>query len=169
MIRRLPNFGIPQEIWIETDELCQMKYIARSRMPNETGGILIGARSSRGLWVLTSIEVPNQQPRPNRYSLPTVEANHILHEYLRQARLDKGEFGYIGTWHSHLASLGPSPIDYRTVRRDNRYQGDAVAMLVVAPCGTRWTTHAVIASRRRTAVARVRTPSPAGKDGGSTE
>ena len=169
MIRRVLNYGVPHEIWIETNELRQMKSIAESRMPNETGGILIGARSSRSLWVLTSVEVPNQQPRPNGYSFATVEANHILHEYLRRGRLDKGEFGYIGTWHSHPASLGPSPIDYRTVRRDSRYQGDTVAMVVVAPCGTRWTTHAVIASKRRTALARVRTPSPASRDGGSTK
>lgn len=152
---------VPPEIWIETNELRHMESIAKSRMPNETGGILIGARSSRGLWVLTSIEVPNHQPRPNRYSLVTIEANQILHKYLRQARLDKGKFGYIGTWHSHPASFEPSSIDYRTVRRDSRYQGDTVAMLVVAPCGTnRWTTRAVIASKRRTAVARVRTRLP---------
>jgi len=161
VIRHFQHYRVPTDIWIETFELRHMESIAKSRMPNETGGILIGARSSRGLWVLASIEVPHQQPRPNRYSLATTKANQLLQEYLRQARLDKSEFGYIGTWHSHPASCGPSPIDYRTVRRDSRYQRDAVAMLVIARCGTSgWTTHAVIASKRRTAVARVRTRLP---------
>jgi proteasome lid subunit RPN8/RPN11 len=156
MIRRVWRYRLPTEVWIETTELRQMQSIAKSRMPNETGGILVGARSSRGLWVLTAIEVPNQQPRPSGYSLATIEANRTLNAFLRHARLDKGKFGYIGTWHSHPAPFGPSSIDYSTVRRDSRCQGDTVAMLVIAPCGaSRWTTHAVIASKQRTAEARV--------------
>ena len=147
---------VPRELWIDFDELRRVESIAEARLPNETGGILVGARSSDRLWVLAALEVSDNRPRPNSYRLATRSANRVLDNFLRDTGLEDSPFGYIGSWHSHPRLTGPSLIDYKTIRYDNDCQDKAVAMLVIARSAARcMSASAVIAHKGRARSARV--------------
>lgn len=142
--------GIPRfSIWIEQVELQRAEMIAASACPNETGGILIGARSAQRIWILTALEIPTPIPRPSRYTLRVDNANPVLWDYLVENQLPP-EVGYVGTWHTHPGSIGPSARDLASARQDSAAQQQPVALVVLSHIGGQdWKTHGVIAAQKR--------------------
>jgi integrative and conjugative element protein (TIGR02256 family) len=94
-----------------------MEADASEHAPRETGGMLVGYRSTEGDEVVTGVIIGG--PRAMRRSERFVGDGEW-----QQARLDKvylesgGVITYLGEWHSHPAGLlKPSRLDRRTARR----------------------------------------------------
>jgi integrative and conjugative element protein (TIGR02256 family) len=93
-----------------------MHELRRSRLPNETGGVLYGARdlSRRIIYVVGIIPSPSDSTEwPTLYIRG---AEGLKAKVDRIERISGGSLGYLGEWHSHPdgATVHPS-VDDRTV------------------------------------------------------
>src|SRR5665647_1560992 len=78
-------------------------------MPVETGGALIGWREGASVSVMDFIEIPSARAQRSRYELTAADLNAALAGYLTGA--SDMRLGYVGSWHTHPAAVGPSVID----------------------------------------------------------
>lgn len=112
----------------------QMTQHARSRFPNETGGILVGRRQDQNLLVLAATDSgPNALESPERFRRDGPYSQIRLEQLMR---LHGEGTTYLGEWHSHpnLAAL-PSPTDVAALTEisvDPDYRTDSPLMLIVA-------------------------------------
>lgn len=90
-----------------------LRRLARSAHPNETGGILLGVRTAGRPWITLAIEIPTPDRERSQYRLPAGTTTAAV----RSARHEDPRLGYLGEWHSHPADVGPSPTDRATMRR----------------------------------------------------
>jgi hypothetical protein len=80
----------------------------------ETGGIMIGLASAR-LKTLTVVDLLDAPPDSQRSASLFVLGTQGLHAAIAQRHADSGSSLFdVGTWHSHLADVRPSPTDWRT-------------------------------------------------------
>ncbi len=86
---------------------------AATAHPSETGGLLLGPRSSQRPWVTHVLEIPSTRPSPAHYVLPA----GLTHPLIACARRGDRRLGYLGEWHVHPVDTGPSRTDGRTMRR----------------------------------------------------
>lgn len=86
---------------------------AAAAHPSETGGLLLGPRSSQRPWVTHVLEVPSARRSPAHYVLPA----GLAHPLIACARRVDRRLGYLGEWHVHPVDTGPSRTDGRTMRR----------------------------------------------------
>lgn len=119
---------------------------AQAAMPNETGGALIGWREGEFVNVMDSIEIPSVRPDHARYQLSVADLNEALERYISSAR--DARMGYVGSWHSHPAMVGPSPRDRYTFWRTGRAHTGAMAFVVAATDGRTTVLHTTWAGRR---------------------
>lgn len=103
-------------------------------LPMETGGILLGYREGVNVVVTHALVVSGQGASPIKYVRNDVRANAILTGFLAE-RAEDDPTGYIGEWHSHPASCGPSPTDVAAMRATAKTSDDPIALLVHAPGG----------------------------------
>lgn len=79
-------------------------------LPNETGGVLVGHVDSAGRTVIVGVVGPG----PRAHRTPTRfrrDGEYAQVEVDRLHRESDGRDDYMGEWHSHPASMGPSGID----------------------------------------------------------
>lgn len=128
-------------IHITEDVLAHMREIAIAAMPRETGGLLIGWIEGEAVSVVDLITVLHPRPERSRYLLDAARANAALDEYL--AATQGKHLGYVGSWHTHPAMAGPSPLDMMTFRRVTRRMGIPLAFVVAATDGHSTRFHAI--------------------------
>ncbi len=86
---------------------------AREAHPQETGGILLGVRTTGRPWITQAVEIPTPDRGRSHYRLPAGATTLAV----QRARADDSRLGYLGEWHSHPVDVGPSPTDRATMRR----------------------------------------------------
>lgn len=120
-----------------------------SRLPRETGGILLGIRAGADVYVADVAEVADDQSTGRRFVLREAAREKALARYRSDVPSDC-PFGYVGTWHSHPALAAGSSRDAQTLRREARAAHDLIAMLILmrAPDGT-WRTDGAVGYRKR--------------------
>jgi len=116
----------------------------------ETGGVLLGWRHERGVYLHDALVVPDSRARHSFYRRRHKLASVVLDAAL--AELPEGSpVGYVGEWHTHPAPSGPSWIDRREIRRISK-QTDAPIGLLVCACNAStktWVPTGVVACRGR--------------------
>ena len=103
--------------------------IAASRAhPYETGGIFVGVHANGQPWATTAIEIVSVDQGHRHYKIPGGSTQPMVHK----ARKVDHRVGYLGDWHSHPCDVGPSPIDFASLRLvSNRHPADPKPTLVV--------------------------------------
>ena len=116
------NVSVPQvdgwEVRVSDRAVGAMWRLRASRLPNETGGVLVGAIDvhSRVLYVAGALPAP-----PDSQEWPTCYIRGVrgLSKRVEQIREMTGEvLCYVGEWHSHPAgaSAAPSGLDRKALR-----------------------------------------------------
>jgi len=109
----------------------------------ETGGLLLGFRAANDVHIVDIIEIRDRSATRNRYLLREKRREQELVRYL--ADVPSGSpVGYVGTWHSHLADVGPSWIDKQTFRREVWTAPDLVVHAVLARSQEGWHPYVMI-------------------------
>jgi proteasome lid subunit RPN8/RPN11 len=101
-------------------------------LPQEVGGILLGYGQGSRTVVTDVLVLASAQPSFDRFVRDDVAANERLAEYRSRPNVDDA-VGYVGEWHSHPSSVGPSAIDRAAILETARSGGREVALLVFAP------------------------------------
>lgn len=142
-----------QRLVLAKSALAAAERAATSRLPRETGGILLGVRADSDVYVADVVEVADDQSTGSRFVLREAAREEALARYLSDVPPDC-PFGYVGTWHSHPALAAGSSRDTRTLRHEARTAQDLVAMLILmsAPNGV-WLVEGAVGYRKR-AIAR---------------
>ena len=79
-------------------------------LPNETGGVLIGHVDAAGFTVITAVVGPGPRAVRTRTRFRR-DGEYAQKEVDRVHGESGGRDDYVGEWHSHPASVGPSGID----------------------------------------------------------
>lgn len=124
----------PTHIDLRGDAYATITSETAKRIPQETGGILLGYQENGTIVATHALVVDGQGTTTNRYVRDDVRANKLLKEFLEQ-RADDDPTGYIGEWHSHPSSSEPSPIDHAAMRATAKVSSNPIALLVYAPGG----------------------------------
>lgn len=95
----------------------------------ETGGVLLGWRHDRGVYVHEALVVPDSHAKHTFYRRRHKPATEAL-DAAFAALPDASPIGYVGEWHSHPAPTGPSWVDRFEMRRISRHTKAAVGLLV---------------------------------------
>lgn len=120
---------------------------ARRSGDREVGGVLIGYRSGSDVHVRDVLVIPDERSTRTRYVLREEPREKRLGEYL--AALPTGSpLGYVGTWHSHPARLGPSFVDKQTFRRQVWSARGLIALVVLAADGSEWVPYGLLGRPR---------------------
>lgn len=145
--------GPDHKLIITRSALVAAEQAAYSRIPRETGGILIGFRSASDVYITDVVEVADDHSTGCRFVLREESREKALTRYLREAP-PECPFGYVGSWHSHPAQVGASSRDMKTLRQEARSAPDLVAMMVLMQASnSAWVVEGAIGYPRR-AIAR---------------
>jgi proteasome lid subunit RPN8/RPN11 len=104
---------LPWPMWLSEDAAELLREAARSALPDETGGVLVGVSVDARPWVTEAVLVPSEKSSPVYYELPGGARQAAVDE----ARVRDRRLGYIGEWHSHTYDIGPSELDRSTMAR----------------------------------------------------
>ena len=128
--------------------LAAAERAAASRLPNETGGILLGVRVGSDVYVADVTEVADDLSTGSRFVLRHAAREEALARY-RSAVPPDCPFGYVGSWHSHPVLAVGSSRDTRTLCQEAKTAQDLVAMLILmrAPDGT-WLAEGAVGYRK---------------------
>ena len=95
------------------------------KYPNETGGMLVGRLNGNCVLIEHATRPgPKAQRSPHRFKRDGDYSQEVLDNIVAES---KGEYDYIGEWHSHPAKSGPSAQDVAAMRwiaSNNRYAID---------------------------------------------
>lgn len=101
----------------------------------ETGGVVVGRISqvSREITIVDVLDAPPDSRRlPTLFELGTEGLIERLTAYNESG---SGVLWYLGTWHSHLAAMGPSAVDVETANSLKGTMPGAVVLLIHRPDG----------------------------------
>ncbi|MGI8711568.1 MAG: Mov34/MPN/PAD-1 family protein [Acidimicrobiales bacterium] len=121
----------------------------------ETGGVLLGWRHEKGIYVHDALVVSDSHAKHTFYRRRHKPATDVLDAALAVLP-GASPIGYVGEWHSHPAPTGPSWVDRFEMRRISRQTKAAVGLLVCAydaKTGV-FTPVGVVAERGRTSRAK---------------
>ncbi|MGW6569282.1 SAVED domain-containing protein [Streptomyces sp. NPDC054975] len=104
------------------------------KLPQETGGILLGYGQDTDIVVTRALEVDGEGASTHRYVRDDVTANALLAAFLAE-RASDDPTGYVGEWHSHPAPVGPSPTDITAMKAIARDHDGPLALVVYTPKG----------------------------------
>lgn len=92
--------------------VTDLEEMAEAASPCETGGILVGVKARRTIWVVGAIELYGDRT-PEQYRVPP----GVTHAAVDDARktIDP-RVGYVGEWHTHTSDEGPSSMDRDSMR-----------------------------------------------------
>lgn len=110
-------------------------------LPRETGGILLGYYGETGPHITEIRVVLDPRSTRSRYRRDAATAERILDSVVYQD--DTNVLGYVGEWHTHPLSGGPSTIDEEATRQLAIAGGHDVALLVLAKEHHGWCIHAL--------------------------
>jgi proteasome lid subunit RPN8/RPN11 len=134
---------------IAKSALAAAERTASSRLPRETGGILLGIRADSDVYVADVVEVADDQSTGNRLVLREADREEALARYRSDVPPDC-PFGYVGTWHSHPALTAGSSRDIRTLRHEAKTAQDLVAMLILISASDGvWLAEGAVGYRKR--------------------
>lgn len=108
-------------------------------LPDETGGVLVGHVDPAGRTVITGVVGPG----PRAIRSPTKfrrDGEHAQSEVDRLHSESEGRDDYVGEWHSHPASVGPSGVDVRSmawIGGNARYCRDQPLLIIMQRTRTR--------------------------------
>ncbi|MGJ9373832.1 Mov34/MPN/PAD-1 family protein [Nesterenkonia sp. CF4.4] len=107
-------------VWLGNRITAALLREANAKAPFETGGVLLGWRSSEHICV-TNIVGPGPNARHDRTSFDPDSGWQA--EQIAQLYADSGRrLSYLGDWHTHPGvSPDPSPLDRRTLRAISRH------------------------------------------------
>lgn len=100
----------PPLVALAPDVVSKLSVLAQMALPLETGGILLGWYQLDDIHVADAIVVPDPSATATSYRRGRVEGNEVLAAYMMDHPEDT-PVGYVGEWHSHPGSAGPSPLD----------------------------------------------------------
>lgn len=106
-----------------------LRAAARASLKLEHGGILVGYRSGRALYVYDALPVPDKASDRCSYTRRSAPAEQILKAYLEGPR--ESLLGYVGEWHTHPLLFPPSATDRRSMRHISR-SSEQTSVLIVA-------------------------------------
>jgi integrative and conjugative element protein (TIGR02256 family) len=101
---------------------------AKSAVPRETGGLLLGYFDNAEVVVQAAVEVIDPDATAISYTRQQVRAQNALDDALKSA---DDELGYVGDWHSHPGAAFASRQDRRELRRAAAELQLPLAMVVV--------------------------------------
>lgn len=102
-------------------------------LPNETGGVLVGHMDGAGCTVIAGVVGPG----PRAYRTPSRfrrDGEYAQREVDRMHTESEGRDDYVGEWHSHPASVGPSSVDRGSmdwIGGNARYQRDEPVLIIM--------------------------------------
>ena len=129
--------------------LAAAQRAASSRLPRETGGILLGIRAGADVYVTDVAEVADDKSTGRRFVLREVGREEALARYRSDVPPDC-LIGYVGTWHSHPALAAGSSRDNQTLRREARTAHDLIAMLIlIRTADEAWLAEGAVGYRER--------------------
>jgi integrative and conjugative element protein (TIGR02256 family) len=143
---------------IASDALANMQTALRAALPRETGGILLGWRSSPHVVVVDALHVHDPDAATTQYLRRHGAATDALDHYLATAH--NPDIGYVGEWHTHPMPSEPSITDKNSIAAAASNTDAPIAIIVLAWNSTTSdsTTHAAIVRRHDNHV--VLTPAP---------
>lgn len=154
MIRRWRGAPPPGLLRIRPDGVRAALLAADCSHPNETGGILLGWRSTDAVVVTGSLEVPDIGASPHRYRRHHGAAQAALTAALADEPAD-GPVGYVGEWHVHPAHQPASWQDRREIIAISGLAPAAVTLVILAGQPGGWQLHAVNGCAGRVATASI--------------
>lgn len=89
-----------------------MTKMAGAALPCETGGILVGVKARRSIWIVGALELVEERS-PGHYTVPKGATKPAVH---RARKTIDPRVGYAGEWHSHTGDFGPSSTDRAAMR-----------------------------------------------------
>lgn len=127
-IGRLRPSELPVTIDITESAIESATTTARSALPNETGGVLVGCDIDGRTVVTHALEIPDPTASPTNYTVPAGAAEPAV----QAATTDDDRLGYLGEWHSHPSGGPPSVTDRATMMelQDTSGTGSPVLLLV---------------------------------------
>lgn len=99
-------------VLIAENVAVDLRAMAGAALPCETGGILVGVKARRSVWIVGALELAGDRS-PAHYTVPRGATRPAV----RHARktIDP-RVGYAGEWHSHAGDFGPSTTDRSAMR-----------------------------------------------------
>lgn len=142
MRRKLP---CPTGLLVSVEALERATADARTALPLETGGILLGFRTPDLIVVTRTLTVPDPFSGRRTYLRRRGKAQVQMTQALRQA---PPVVGYVGEWHTHPADVPPSSIDTNALAATARATSQPVALIVLSRTNNaHWRRHGVVALR----------------------
>ena len=132
MKRRLGKWTVYMDSYLR-EKLSNLRH---KRLPNETGGVLVGAwdMQRRIIYIVDAIPSPeDSEELPTSY----VRGSRDLEQYvLRVSEATAGMLGYIGEWHSHPDGATPRPsakdrVLLKWITRNMQIEGTPGIMAIV--------------------------------------
>lgn len=101
-----------QPVLIAEQVVKDMEMMSAAALPCETGGILVGVKARRGIWIAGAVELADERS-PGYYTVPKGATKPAVRH--AQETIDP-RVGYAGEWHSHTGDFGPSSRDRAAMR-----------------------------------------------------
>lgn len=136
----------PRCITVHQEALRRIVVNAERAFPRETGGILLGYRTTSALVAIEAIEVRDPNATATRYKRDRRSAQQLLDSRLRDEP-KSSVLGYIGDWHSHPADVAASAVDLSTLRENTLRDRDSLALIVVRHVASEWVEAGYVTSR----------------------
>lgn len=136
----------PRVVIVST-ALAEAETAATRSLTREVGGVLMGVRVGDDVHVEDVVTVADPSSTGIRFLL----RESAREEAIRRYRAERGKdprIGYVGSWHSHLGSSGPSLIDRRTFQRELWSARDLLGMVVLTAGRGGWRPVAVVGRPR---------------------
>ena len=155
-------------LWLAAGAMAELADEVRRRLPDETGGLLVGYDDPSGAPVVTAVVGPGPRAlhSPTRFRPDTrFQQRELTGLYAASGRTQR----YLGDWHAHPNGVVvPSRCDRRVLRRIRRTaaaRAPRAVMVIAGPAGGRdgellvaaWTVAASAGRRPRVARMTVRT------------
>jgi integrative and conjugative element protein (TIGR02256 family) len=115
---------------IASGALTDMQTALRAALPRETGGILLGWRSSPNIVVVDALHVPDPDAAETQYLRRHGVATDALDQYL--ATSHNPDIGYVGEWHTHPMPSDPSITDKNSIAAAATSTDAPIAIIVLA-------------------------------------
>lgn len=120
---------------------------ARTALPYETGGLLIGWRDGEDVLVHGWLQLGTPNPRTNRFEINSKRATKVLKKHLRTKATPLE--GYVGAWHTHPSIAPPSGTDIKTFGAAAAATQAPLAFIVLATDGYSSIAHIAWSGRIR--------------------
>lgn len=135
----MTDFNADAKVEIAADIIGALSNAARTALPYETGGLLIGWREGEHVVVRGWLQLGTTNPRTNRFEIDAKKATKVLKKHLRKT--SNPLEGYVGAWHTHPELAPPSGTDIETFGASAAATHAPLAFVVLATDGRASTAH----------------------------